>query len=213
MQYGIIYKIINKLNNKVYIGQTASSLGTRFKAHLKDAKNGSELYFHKAIRKYGQNNFEASIVYKAESKPDLNEKLEKIGDVIRRLNTSEEKKEIKNKRYKEITVKDFVVSYHIDSYYNKPRFSFYSKSKNKNVLKDIYYGFTSVKHKEALHEFVPSSFYSVTENEWEFADAEKSPIEELKEYGFENVVEVEEGFFGNKYIFDMLKRIVSGQEK
>ena len=35
---GFIYKIINDINNKIYIGQTANSLEERFKQHKKDSK-------------------------------------------------------------------------------------------------------------------------------------------------------------------------------
>jgi hypothetical protein len=52
------YCIINKVNMKRYIGITVASLGDRFTNHLSSARNGSSSVFHKAIRKYGESNFE-----------------------------------------------------------------------------------------------------------------------------------------------------------
>jgi hypothetical protein len=54
---GRIYQITNKINNKKYIGKTIKSLSTRFYNHCYASKNGSTTYFHKALRKYGKNNF------------------------------------------------------------------------------------------------------------------------------------------------------------
>lgn len=60
---GNIYKITNKTNNKVYIGQTARSINERFGEHLRDAFNrGSEQPLYRAIRKYGKDNFEVELV-------------------------------------------------------------------------------------------------------------------------------------------------------
>ena len=40
----IIYKITNKFNNKVYIGQTVRDLKTRFDEHMRDQTSND--YFH-----------------------------------------------------------------------------------------------------------------------------------------------------------------------
>lgn len=56
--YGIIYKAINIIDGKRYIGQTIKTLEQRKKAHLSAAKKDNpELFFHKAIKKYGENTF------------------------------------------------------------------------------------------------------------------------------------------------------------
>lgn len=55
--YGMIYCIQNKLNGKVYIGQTTMQLCRRKAVHLNDAKKGCEFYLHRAIRKYGKDAF------------------------------------------------------------------------------------------------------------------------------------------------------------
>lgn len=57
-----VYKVTNKINNKVYIGITNKGAGARFKQHLFDAEHGSQYRFHRAIRKYGKENFEVSII-------------------------------------------------------------------------------------------------------------------------------------------------------
>ena len=53
----IIYKVTNLTNNKVYIGKTIKSLTHRKNNHLSDARRGGKSLFHRAIRKYGAENF------------------------------------------------------------------------------------------------------------------------------------------------------------
>lgn len=60
---GIIYKFHNKINNKVYIGQT-SNPKLRYNQHLTLGKNG--LIIDKAIAKYGISNFEYSVLVQIE---------------------------------------------------------------------------------------------------------------------------------------------------
>ena len=57
-----IYKHTNKINGKSYIGQTKFNLEIRLKGHLKSVKAGSEYAFHRAIRKYGIENFQSEIL-------------------------------------------------------------------------------------------------------------------------------------------------------
>ena len=81
----LIYKIQNKINGKIYIGQTINSIEKRFGSHIKAAnnkKNNSIIY--KAIRKYGVQSFEVSVIDEAKDKETLNEK-EKYW--IRKLNS------------------------------------------------------------------------------------------------------------------------------
>ncbi len=44
-----IYKATNRINGKIYIGQTIRDLDERWKRHINDAKKGDDLYFHRAI--------------------------------------------------------------------------------------------------------------------------------------------------------------------
>jgi transposase len=63
MRNGLIYIIKNKINSKVYIGQTKQSLADRWNGHMKryrDAKTTYKLY--NAMRKYGCENFYYELV-------------------------------------------------------------------------------------------------------------------------------------------------------
>ena len=53
----IIYKVINKVNGKIYVGQTCYTLEVRKSHHIHDSKRKEPCYFHRAIRKYGAENF------------------------------------------------------------------------------------------------------------------------------------------------------------
>lgn len=54
----IIYKVTNKINNKVYIGQSTLSLEERKRYHYLDCnKTSDNTYFHNALRKYNKNDF------------------------------------------------------------------------------------------------------------------------------------------------------------
>ena len=55
-----IYKITNLYNNKVYIGQSVD-IEERWKQHLRAVEN-PEYSIHKAIKKYGIENFSFEIV-------------------------------------------------------------------------------------------------------------------------------------------------------
>lgn len=52
-----IYKIINNINNKVYIGQTAQTVDTRWKRHLIHFSDGRDTPLYHAMKKYGVENF------------------------------------------------------------------------------------------------------------------------------------------------------------
>lgn len=70
-----IYKITNKVNNKVYIGQTIKTIEKRFSQHISKSKEeGNNLYLSRAIRKYGKENFEITQIDTASSKKELDEK-------------------------------------------------------------------------------------------------------------------------------------------
>jgi len=73
--YGIIYKATNKINGKVYIGQTTKPLNVRVSGHKSDAFNDrNNNHFHKAIKKYGINNFRWEIITQCYSLKELNKK-------------------------------------------------------------------------------------------------------------------------------------------
>ena len=54
-----IYKIVNKINSKVYVGQTTDTLDNRFKAHIAEStkKRSKNRPLYKAFAKYGIENF------------------------------------------------------------------------------------------------------------------------------------------------------------
>lgn len=71
----IIYKITNKENNKVYIGQTIRTLQQRFNRHKNDAlHNILNTHFARAIREYGPDAFIAEVIDTAETQEELNKK-------------------------------------------------------------------------------------------------------------------------------------------
>nr|DAO35045.1 MAG TPA: intron associated endonuclease [Caudoviricetes sp.] len=68
----IVYKATNKINNKVYIGITTKTLEHRKRIHIRDSKT-KDTYFYRALRKYGENNFEWEIIDSAETMEELEE--------------------------------------------------------------------------------------------------------------------------------------------
>lgn len=73
-KFGVIYKITNKINNKVYIGQTKRSVEERWAAHKYSVKKTPNYPLSRAIIKYGSDNFIMSIIDFAEDKQSLNDK-------------------------------------------------------------------------------------------------------------------------------------------
>jgi len=66
----IIYKAVNRINGKIYVGQTIQNLSRRIASHLDDPKYP----FGKALRKYGLQSFEISVIDDAKDVSVLNEK-------------------------------------------------------------------------------------------------------------------------------------------
>lgn len=69
---GFIYKIQNKLNGKLYIGKTCTTIANRWNHHL-DSYSKKDWHLYRAMRKYGIENF---IIEPIEQCPDslLNER-------------------------------------------------------------------------------------------------------------------------------------------
>lgn len=70
--YGIIYRAKNLVNNKSYIGQTIHSLAKRKLNHYSDSS--SCVYFHRALKKYKEEDWEWTIIDTAESQAELDQK-------------------------------------------------------------------------------------------------------------------------------------------
>lgn len=59
---GIIYCATNKVNGKMYIGQTIKGLKKRRKEHIAKAHKDGSCAFHRAIQKYGEDSFSWKIL-------------------------------------------------------------------------------------------------------------------------------------------------------
>lgn len=68
---GYVYKIVNIVNNKCYVGQTVRSVSQRFKEHFHPSANC--LYLKNSILKYGKENFKVEVLetINCESKKEL----------------------------------------------------------------------------------------------------------------------------------------------
>lgn len=72
---GYIYKITNKINNKIYIGKTEKTLQERWDRHIVNAFNLNLDYpLYRAFRKYGINNFIIDIIENNISSLNINER-------------------------------------------------------------------------------------------------------------------------------------------
>ena len=67
-----LYKIVNTLNGKVYIGQTVNT-GRRWSDHKWLSKHKQEQYIHRAMNKYGIEKFEYVIIAVCRSSEDAND--------------------------------------------------------------------------------------------------------------------------------------------
>ena len=74
---GIIYKITNLLNGKLYIGKTTENPATYWNMHKNRADNGVNKILYAAMRKYGHENFSFEIVeeIRSNAKEELNKTL------------------------------------------------------------------------------------------------------------------------------------------
>lgn len=69
--FGIVY--LASYLGKSYVGQTKFSLEVRRKKHRNDSRTGSSYVFHKAIRKYGIDVFDWSVLEECSSQEALDE--------------------------------------------------------------------------------------------------------------------------------------------
>ena len=68
----IVYKVTNRINGKVYIGQTVQTLEQRWKQHC--CKSSGCKALHLAIEKYGSENFTVEQIDVACDREELNQK-------------------------------------------------------------------------------------------------------------------------------------------
>lgn len=67
-----IYKHTNKLNGKCYVGQTVHTPEKRWQGHLHGAAHGSNMVFHRALRKYGPDVWDHEVLEEVLTKADAN---------------------------------------------------------------------------------------------------------------------------------------------
>lgn len=70
----LIYRAVNKINGKSYIGKTEKSLRIRREWHLASVKQNSKFAFHRALAKYGIESFEWHVIDTADNLSELNSK-------------------------------------------------------------------------------------------------------------------------------------------
>lgn len=83
-----IYLVRNLVNDKLYVGQTVREISMRWRHHMQDAKHGSRLALHRAIRKYGPEQFTVEQLSPACTEQEMNN-LERIWIVILQSTTTE----------------------------------------------------------------------------------------------------------------------------
>ena len=71
---GYIYKIVNDINNKIYIGKTEYSIEKRFQEHINDSKKKyKNRPLYDAINKYGIKHFKIEQIEECQNQ-DLNKR-------------------------------------------------------------------------------------------------------------------------------------------
>ena len=68
-----IYKIINLINGKLYIGKTSKTIHERFVRHKQMARNKVNRVLYDAINKYGEDNFIIDLIEDVDGDGDLEE--------------------------------------------------------------------------------------------------------------------------------------------
>ena len=70
--FGVIYRALNLVNGKSYVGQTVVGVNLRWKRHVGMAKLGrNNMLIYRAIRKYGETAFSVSVLHEAASREEL----------------------------------------------------------------------------------------------------------------------------------------------
>ena len=68
--YGLIYRIINKINGKLYVGQTVKTIEKRWDGHKRSSKT-KDFPIYYAMRKYGIENFYIELLDTAQDQEEL----------------------------------------------------------------------------------------------------------------------------------------------
>lgn len=70
----IIYKVTNKINGKMYVGCTTKTLKARKRGHVSESRGRCCHAIHKAIKYYGENNFDWEVIDKALTQQEMFDK-------------------------------------------------------------------------------------------------------------------------------------------
>jgi group I intron endonuclease len=148
---GLVYKIVNLINNKVYVGQTTRSLERRWYDHS-NRKSKSCPALKAAIEKYGKQNFTIEVLEVCESLDKLNEqecfwilKLNTLSPNGYNLMTggknqkaSEEKKKKQSDAYKDPELRS-IISNSSKNNWSKPEYRELISKKRKEMWKNPEY--------------------------------------------------------------------------
>lgn len=194
-----IYKITNLINNKVYIGKTEISILGRWKDHCKAAENPSDkdydLYFHRAIRKYGKDNFTIEEIDTSEDSEELKKK-EKYW--IAYYNSYE-------KGYNSTLGGDGQCKYNYDdivNYYLNNNFSITETCKHFKIYDQVVY--SALKSKNIDYKQLSSQVFNRTKHNKKILLVEKNII-------FNSMKEIDD-YFG-KQVHGNIRRCLNGVTK
>lgn len=67
----LVYLITNKINEKIYVGQTSQALKQRWSRHQKPYPHRRKSYLYNAIIKYGKENFEVISLVTVQTKQEM----------------------------------------------------------------------------------------------------------------------------------------------
>ena len=153
-----VYKVVNKLNNKIYIGSSVD-ISSRYSTHIgREARNYIDHPFYSDIRKYGKENFEIEILELCD-RDKLIEKEQYYYDI---LQPEYNKVRPAENNFMHIEVREKAnrnsnTEYHVKirkELYNSPEYKHFFRTMHKNKMKSV----------EMLHnEEVVKSFISMQE--------------------------------------------------
>lgn len=72
----IIYKIINSINDRIYVGISSKDIQTRFNWHIRDCKKGAKKKLYSAMRELGVEKFSIELLEECNDKNIIREKEE-----------------------------------------------------------------------------------------------------------------------------------------
>jgi len=132
--YGIIYKIRNKLNNKIYFGQTVSSFKNRYGNNLLKFSHNNHL--KNSIKKYGIDNFEIDEEFDiAYSKEELNKLEYYYIELYNTTNPNNGYNKIKGGNSKKLSTETLINRYTIDkSIHDKIKFAIEDSNLSCNMI-------------------------------------------------------------------------------